>query len=71
MPLRTDDRVTKWNEEAFNFTPCNTKRALWFLRSGKSPNHLHRRQLTSAEQTPLEEENRRLKELVRSFGGNP
>ena len=71
MPLRTDAGVKKWDEEALHFTACNTKRALWFLLSGKFPNHLHRRQLTGAEQSALEEENQRLRELVRSLGGAP
>ncbi len=42
-PLRAGARVKKWGEEAPYFTACNTKRALWFLLSGKFPNHLHRR----------------------------
>ncbi len=71
MPLRTDAGVKKWDEEALHFTACNTKRALWFLLSGKFPNHLRRRQLTGAEQSALEDENERLRELVGSLGGTP
>ncbi len=63
--------MKKWDVEALHFTACNTKRALWVLLSGKFPNHLHRWQLTGAEQSALEEENQRLRELVRSLGGAP
>ena len=70
LPLRTDAGVKKWDEEALHFTACNTERALWYFLSGKFPTRLHRRQLTGAEQSALEEENRRMRELARSFAGS-
>ncbi len=71
LPLRTDAEVKKWHEEALHFAACNAKRALWFLPNGKFPSHMHRRQLTGAEQSALEEENLRLRKLMRRLGGTP
>ena len=68
QPLHTDAGTGLWDKEARHFTMCNTKRALWYSTGSRFPRHLRRRQLTGAEQTRLERENKELHAPVRELG---